>query len=135
MNNQQNQARNIEIGKKGEEIACGYLINKGCEIVERNHWRKWGEIDIICLRKGILHFVEVKTVTRETWSQNNKDSYEAQDNMHLYKTQRLKRVIETYLLENKVSYETKWQIDILLVYVDRDQDLLKVEPMFNVVFE
>ncbi len=59
------------IGDLGEGISCNYLKNKGFSIVERNYWKPWGEIDIIAQENGILHFVEVKTVTRETLELSN----------------------------------------------------------------
>ena len=51
----------METGKTGEELAEAWLIQKGFEIMERN-WRfSHYEIDIIAMKKGIPHFVEVKT--------------------------------------------------------------------------
>ena len=39
-------AEHYELGKKGEQLAVNYLINKGYKIVERN-WRfQKAEIDI-----------------------------------------------------------------------------------------
>ncbi|MFY0594025.1 MAG: YraN family protein [Roseivirga sp.] len=48
-------------GKKGEDIACDFLINLGYEIIVRNYRFKRSEIDIICKGEGLLIFVEVKT--------------------------------------------------------------------------
>ncbi|HHH52756.1 MAG TPA: YraN family protein [Bacteroidetes bacterium] len=55
-------SHNLTIGKKGEEIAVEFLVEKGYLILERN-WRfKKAEIDIIAKDKdGTLVFVEVKT--------------------------------------------------------------------------
>ena len=52
-------------GDLGEEIAVGYLKEKGYEILERN-WRgkknfKSPEIDIIAQKNDTLIFIEVKT--------------------------------------------------------------------------
>ena len=49
-----------QLGKEGEEMAAGYLGQKGYVILHRN-WR-WGqlEVDIIALKEDVLHFVEVK---------------------------------------------------------------------------
>lgn len=50
-----------EIGRRGEDIACRYLIEKGHTILERN-WRSGHlEVDIISLDREGLHFVEVKS--------------------------------------------------------------------------
>jgi putative endonuclease len=47
-------------GKLGEDIAAHYLKTKGFEILEQNHWKPYGEIDIVAIKQGRLHFVEVK---------------------------------------------------------------------------
>ncbi|WP_420806126.1 YraN family protein [Helicobacter pametensis] len=43
-----------------EEQACAFLIDRGFEIIERNFHSRFGEIDIIAMRDGVLHIVEVK---------------------------------------------------------------------------
>ncbi len=52
-----------KIGDLGEGITCNYLKNKGYSIIETNYWKPWGEIDIIAQKRGVLHFVEVKSTT------------------------------------------------------------------------
>ena len=48
-------------GASGEELAAGWLVKQGFELLERN-WRfRKAEIDIICLRNKLPHFVEVKS--------------------------------------------------------------------------
>ncbi|MDP3764699.1 MAG: YraN family protein [bacterium] len=47
-----NSPQHLKVGKAGEDIACKYLKNKGYKIIERNFRRKWGEIDIVCLKKN-----------------------------------------------------------------------------------
>src|SRR3989344_5717759 len=51
-------------GDIGENIACNFLKRRGFEILERNYSKKWGEIDIVTKRAGLIHFIEVKSVTR-----------------------------------------------------------------------
>lgn len=49
-------------GDKSETIATSFLEQEGFVILERNYFaRKLGEIDIIAMREGILHFIEVKS--------------------------------------------------------------------------
>ena len=53
---------NISVGKNGEEIAIKYLEKQGYKILEVNkRFSRFCEIDIICLDKNTLVFVEVKT--------------------------------------------------------------------------
>lgn len=42
--------QHLKVGMAGENIACKYLEQKNYRIIERNFRRKWGEIDIICLK-------------------------------------------------------------------------------------
>jgi putative endonuclease len=54
-------AEHNDLGKKGEEIAAGYLEKKGYKILEKN-WRQWrNEIDLVAMDKNYLVIVEVKT--------------------------------------------------------------------------
>jgi len=48
------------LGKRGEEIACDYLVSRGYQVVDRN-WRcSAGEIDIVAREGSSLVVVEVK---------------------------------------------------------------------------
>ena len=49
-----------ELGAWGEEQAALFLRRKGYTIVERNYACRFGEIDIIARRQGVIAFVEVK---------------------------------------------------------------------------
>ena len=48
-------------GSIGEEKACTYLRTQGFDIVDRNVYSKFGEIDIIAMKGEVLHFIEVKS--------------------------------------------------------------------------
>lgn len=48
-------------GNIAEEKATKYLEDLGYEILDRNFYIKGGEIDIICKKNSVLHFVEVKS--------------------------------------------------------------------------
>ena len=50
----------MSLGRRGEDVACGFLSGKGHTIVERNYRSGHLEIDIITLDKDGVHFVEVK---------------------------------------------------------------------------
>ncbi|MCR4334417.1 MAG: YraN family protein [Patescibacteria group bacterium] len=122
------------VGKTGEDIACTFLMKQGFSIIERNYLKKWGEIDIIGLKEGTLHFFEVKTVSRDlnvTYETN--DSYRAEDNIHLWKVKRLKRVIQTYLSSDGVKYGDNWQFNIITVLLDTVHNLNKVDLWEDVI--
>lgn len=52
---------NAVTGKRGEDVAVECLKNNGFTILERNWRNKFGEIDIIAKKNGVVAFVEVKT--------------------------------------------------------------------------
>jgi len=122
-----------KIGKIGEDCACRFLEKEGFGVVDRNYLKKWGEIDIVAMRNGKIHFVEVKSVSREISNEKGNDvihetseGYRPEDNMHPWKLQRLGRVIQSYLLDKKVSDDTEWQFDVITVYVDMSKRLSRV---------
>lgn len=60
-------AEHNELGKKGEEVALGFLKDAGYKILEVSWSFKHKEIDIIALDGDILVFVEVKTRSESYW--------------------------------------------------------------------
>lgn len=127
------------VGKIGEDCACKYLQKLGYKIVDRNYLKKWGEIDIVAQKDKKLHFVEVKSVSRNIDSaklrvtQETKDDYRPEDNMHPWKLQRLGRVIQSYLLDKDISDKTEWQFDVATVYIDTDKRISRVNFIEDLV--
>lgn len=114
-----------EVGQIGENCAATYLERHGYKVIDRNYRKKYGEIDIVATKRGILHFVEVKSTTEAhvTRESNDDDDYEAEENVHPWKLKRLRRVIEVYLLSkypNDEDEEPDWQLDVVTVQVDRE---------------
>lgn len=71
MNNMELEYRNQLIGDFGEDLAVEYLVKKGFEIICRNYRNRFGEIDIIAFKDDLFHFIEVKTVIRENFSERS----------------------------------------------------------------
>jgi putative endonuclease len=128
------------IGKIGEDCSCKYLQNSGYSILDRNYLRKWGEIDIVAQKGKVIHFIEVKSVSRNlnpgqdvTRGTNSGGEYRPEDKIHPWKLQRLSRVIQSYLLDKDVPDDADWQFDVITVYVDIEKRLSKVKLMEDVV--
>lgn len=51
----------VKLGKRGEELASGYLRSAGCGILAANYRCPWGEIDLVAWDGKELAFVEVRT--------------------------------------------------------------------------
>ena len=61
-----NRVRRREYGIESETLATRFLEERGFVIVERNYYaRKLGEIDIVAMKEGVLHFIEVKSAGRD----------------------------------------------------------------------
>lgn len=56
---------NVNKGKWGEELAAETLRDKGYQIIFRNFYSKYGELDIVAKKGNLLIFVEVKTRTQD----------------------------------------------------------------------
>lgn len=126
-----------EIGAIGEGIVCRYLEDLDYEVIARNYRKKAGEIDIIALdSKKNLHFVEVKTVSRENFSDvtcETGEGYRPEDNLHPNKLKRLGRTIQIYLAEKGVSQETVWFFDVCLVYLTVKDRKAKVNFIKDII--
>lgn len=123
-----------KLGDMGENIACQFLEKHGFEVVERNYLRKWGEIDIVARKRGVIHFVEVKSVTYVTSFRgpaSGRGNFRPEDNMHPWKLKRLGRTIQTYLLHKKL--ERDWQLDLITVKMDMNTRKARVEMIENIV--
>ncbi|MFH1402271.1 MAG: YraN family protein [Patescibacteria group bacterium] len=144
-----------KIGDIGENIACRFLKKNGFKIIERNYWKKWGEIDIVARKKqswkdyilrsramrkiggaNKLYFIEVKTVSCE----NNYKSMEKimadyliSDKIHKWKLQRLMRVFKTYLLDKHISDEIEWQFDIIIVFLNIKDKIYRVKWLKDII--
>jgi len=123
------------IGRVGEETAARFLVKRGFSIVEKNYRKKWGEIDVIAKKDGILRFVEVKTVSRENLQEFSRDTtadtYNPEENVHPWKLKRLSRAIQTYLIDRKLE-ESEWQFDVIAVFLDLKRKEARVEHIENV---
>ena len=98
------------------------FVKHGYKILDRNYLRKWGEIDVVAKKDKVLHFVEVKTVSREINKMKGRgvsyETFSPEDRVNYAKKQRLARIVQTYLSENNVSSETPYQVDIAIVSLD-----------------
>jgi len=119
-------------GDRGEEEVATFLMKRGYQVFTRNYRKKWGELDVVAGKDGVIHFVEVKTVVARGSVATDGDSFEPEDNMHPWKLKRLSRAIQTYLLDNKLDEDADWQLDVASVYLDPSGKLIKIEWLEDV---
>lgn len=123
----------IDLGKRGENIAELFLKNNGHKILDRNYRKKWGELDIVSTKNRVVHFVEVKTTaSKEGFGNIN---YRPEENVRLWKKQRMKRIIQTYLLDKKIDEDREFEIDIVSISIDPHTNESKVTYIKNVILD
>lgn len=134
---EENKAPHLKIGEVGEGIAVKYLEKHGYKILDRNYRKKWGELDIITEKDGIIHFVEVKTknVKTRVFTENEfsrENSFLPEERVNFNKRRRLLRAIQTYLMDHKIPDDTDWQFDIAVICLNFDTKKATVRFMDNV---
>ncbi len=117
--------KNIQTGALGEEIAVMFLMKHGFSILARNFREKCGEIDIVAKKQGIIHFVEVKTVSRESYMRG-------EDNMHTRKINKVAKTVQMFLLKSGVPHETPFQIDGIVVGLDTQASVGRVRLLEHI---
>jgi putative endonuclease len=85
----------LSLGERGEMAACGFLKERGYEILERNYKCKLGEIDVIARRQDRLAFIEIKTRTSGQFGT-------PQEAVNLRKQEKIFQVAQWYVKEKKL---------------------------------
>jgi UPF0102 protein ccon26_01140 len=91
-------------GKSSEDLACEFLLKNGCKILARNFSSKFGEIDVIAKKDGILHFVEIKATQGD---------YETEYRLTPAKFNKILKTIDFYLLQNGANAD--FQVDLIAI--------------------
>lgn len=117
-----------EKGFLGEERAVSYLLSKNFDILERNLSEIYGEIDIVAFKKGVFHFVEVKS----SFINEEGNSWPLEERINKKKINKINKVASSYL-ERKGKESSPWCIDIIAVYFSLEGDLVDLDIMENVV--
>lgn len=102
-------------GQIGEELATKHLKSKGFVIIERNFAiHNIGEIDIIALKDGMLHFVEVKT------SENVSIYDEKHSLLHFDKNKKIRTIsmMQRYCHTHNITIPR--MVDLIAINISRE---------------
>ena len=102
-----------KLGQVGEEQAARYLRRRFYTILERNYRCRFGEIDLIARRGGVLAFVEVKLRRDESHG-------EAREFVTARKQQRVMAAAELWLSQNETQLQPRF--DVIEVYAPRGEE-------------
>lgn len=124
-----------ETGAEGEAIAEQYLLSKGYTVIERNYWRKLGELDLIVTKNNIVSFVEVKTVSYETRQKLEyavtHETWRPEEQVHHFKLHQIAKTLELWIADT--GYTGDWQIDVIAVRIVPRETYATVMHLENVV--
>ena len=114
-----------QIGNIGEDAAARFLERRGFVIIERNHLRPWGEIDIIAVKGGTVRFIEVKAVSREMIGDVTRENegYRPEEQVHPAKLKKLARTAELYMSER--NDQRDYQLDVVGVFLDHTRRIAR----------
>lgn len=113
-----------EIGSNYEQKAVSFLEQKGYLVIETNYRNRYGEIDIIADRDGLLVFVEVKY----RYSNQYGDPLEAVDG---WKQRRICRSALYYCSKQAGGLERPCRFDVVAIY--GDYQIRHIEHAFEYV--
>lgn len=105
------EAPHLEVGRRGEALACRYLWRRGFRILERNWRGRHGEIDVIAEKDGRIHIVEIKTRTSDYMG-------EPQDRVDADKRRALRYAAAEYLGGFRDAPSAGMQYDVLSQVLD-----------------
>jgi putative endonuclease len=96
-----------EKGQEGERLAVRFLERQGFRILERNYRNRLGEIDIVAEDKGVLVFVEVRTLKESA-------RHAPEETIQWKKQQRLSRTALVYV-QHKGLEDLPARFDVVAV--------------------
>lgn len=96
-------ASHNELGRKGEELAAGFLEDNGYIIVEKNYRFQKAEVDIIVRKENVLVVVEVKTRSSNYFGN-------PQGFVNKKKIKLLTMAVDYYVTKNDLDVEVRFDI-------------------------
>lgn len=115
-------AAHNDLGEKGENLACEFLLRKGYILSCRNWKSGKAEVDIIALHQNEIVFVEVKTRATNAFG-------EPEDFVNEKKQDLLRNAAENYVIENNVEEEVRFDV-ISIVLNNKEMIINHIETAF-----
>lgn len=111
-------AEHNELGKKGEQLAIDFLIEKEYKILEKNYRFQKAEVDIIAQKDTVLAVVEVKTRSSNYFGN-------PQDFVNPKKIKLLISAIDHYITERNLDVEVRFDI----IAIIKQQKTFEIEHL------
>ena len=116
-----------ELGTWGEDKAAFYLRKKGYTVIEKNFSCRFGEIDIIAKKGGMVAFVEVKL-------RKNNDFAAAREFVTYSKQRRIISTAQLWMMKNESELQPRF--DVIEIYAPqgtstRRPEITHIEDAFQ----
>ena len=107
-----------EKGREGEQLAARFLQKQGFRVLSRNYRNRLGEIDIVAEDKGVLVFVEVRTLKESA-------GHLPEETIQWKKKQRLSRTALAYI-QHKGLEDRPARFDVVAVSLHEGKPQIEV---------
>jgi putative endonuclease len=114
------KASTKEKGREGERLAVRFLRREGFRILDRNYRNRLGEIDIVAEDKGVLVFVEVRTLKASA-------GHAPEETIQWKKQQRISRTALAYIQYKRLE-DRPARFDVVSVTLDGTEATLRHIP-------
>ena len=109
-----------DLGRSGEEVAARFLRSRGFAVLGRNERLPGGELDLVCRRRAMVVFCEVKTRRTGYFG-------EPSEAVHHAKQARIKRLAAQWLGAHKPG-AVDIRFDVVSVIVRHGRTLIEHIP-------
>lgn len=120
----------ITTGKLGESYAEKFLITQDYQIIARNFYTRFGEIDIIAIDQNQLHpelvFVEVKTRTSDIFGL-------PQESITYKKRSKMLKTAIHFMNSSTRNLPHIWRMDAIAVKLKRNLRLIEIKHFKNIL--
>jgi putative endonuclease len=101
-------ARHNDLGKWGESLAAGWLMDQGFLVLQKNWRYRRSEIDIIATRGDVYHFIEVKCGEADAFGY-------PEERVSKAKLRSMMRGAVHWLYEQRITVDRRVQYDVLAI--------------------
>ena len=109
-----------EKGQEGELLAVRFLEDEGFRILDRNYRNRLGEIDIVAEDRGVLVFVEVRTL-------KSSPGHSPEETIQWKKQQRISRTALAYIQYKRLE-DRPARFDVVSITLDGNRSALRHIP-------
>ena len=112
-----------QLGKKGEQLAEEYLLQKGYKILHRNWRHSHYEIDLVAVKNNLLHFVEVKLRSSKTFGL-------PEQNVKKKKFKSLMHAADEFLFQHQQYRHVQFDILAINISLNKGLEFFLIEDVY-----